>query len=132
MILLVEQPSMNMLTLLYFVTSKQPKKKRYPQNPIKSAATNTTHQEYTSQGAPTYPYFSKLLKRCIFQLYQSHSALSIPENTASFSGLQRRFDLNMENTFQNYQAKKAYHPERIVDDTFPTIHGFSTLAANIV
>ena len=54
MILLVEQSIMNMLSLLYFVISKQRKNKGYPQNPIKSVAnTNTTHQEYLSQDAPT-------------------------------------------------------------------------------
>ena len=45
---------MNVLILLYFVTSKQPKNKGYPQNPLKSVATTyTTHQECTSQDAPT-------------------------------------------------------------------------------
>ena len=49
---------MYMLTLLYFLTSKQPKKKRYPQNLTKSVATaNTTHQEYICQGSPTTPIF---------------------------------------------------------------------------
>ena len=39
-----------------------------------------------------------------------------------------------ENTFQNYEKPgekgDAYRPERILDGTLSTIHGFSTLAAN--
>ena len=81
MILLVEQPiNHEHAHPPYFVTSKQPKNKGYPLNPIKSvAATNTTHQQHTSQGAPTYPYFSKPLKYVYFSSTSPLLAMSIPE-----------------------------------------------------
>ena len=64
MIPLVEQPVMSMLTLLSFATGH---KQRILETFNKSVATaNTTHQEYTCQGAPTYPYFSKPLEMCIY------------------------------------------------------------------
>ena len=114
---------MNMLTLLYFVTSKQPKNKAYPQNPIlrsKSVATtNTTHQEYTSPGAPTYPSFSKPLKICIFQLHQSPSGPVYTRKAHKPFGFKRLFNLNMK-YIGKLRGEKGYanHPERIVDDIF--------------
>ena len=120
MILLVEQPIMNMLTLLCFVTSKQPKNKGYPQNPIKSVATtNTTHQEYTAPGAPTYPYF--------FQTVESMyiSALSVPfwpclyqKSTTSLSDLQHCLIWTWNISKLPGENGYAYHPERILDDIF--------------
>ena len=66
-----------------------------------SATINTIHQRYTSQfGAPSYPFFQIVIV-CI-------SAPPVPfwsrlhqKNTASFSNLQRLFDLNMKNTLSN-------------------------------
>ena len=62
-------------------------------------------QEYTSQGAPTYPYFSNPSK-----IYISVSPVPFwsclhQKNTTSFSDLQDWFE--HENTFQSSQAKKA-------------------------
>ena len=133
MILLVEQPIMNMLTFLNFVTNKQSKNKRYPHNPKKSVATTfTTYQQYTSPGAPTYPYFSKPLRICIFQLYQSPSG-PVYTDTTSFSDLQRLFALNMKIHFKTTERKRLRIPSRTNLRRYTsTIHGFSTLAANIV
>ena len=107
---------MNMLTLLYFVTSKQPKNKAYPQNPIlrsKSVATtNTTHQEYTSPGAPTYPSFSKPLKICIFQVYQSLSGSVYTRKYYKSFGFTRLFDLNMKIHFKTTWWKRLLTPSR--------------------
>ena len=99
---------MNMLTLLYFVSIKQPKNKGYPQNSIKSVATaNTTHQEYTSVGVPTYPYFSKPIKIRVFQLYQSPSSPVYTRKTLQVFRIYETVGLEHENTFQNYLVKKV-------------------------
>ena len=89
-------------------------------------------QECTSQGAPTYPYFSKPLKYIFFSPTSPLLVLSIPEKTLQVFRIYKSVWFEHENTSQNYLAKKgyAYHPERIIDDIFWTIHGFSTLTAN--
>ena len=109
---------MNKLTLLYFVTSKQPKNERYPQKSIQSIATaNTTHQEYTSRC--TYvPLLSKPLKICIFQLNQIPSG---PVYTRKHTQVFRIYktDLNMKIHFKTAREKGyAHHPELILDDIF--------------
>ena len=122
---------MNIVTLLYVVT-KSSKNKGYPQNPIKSVATtNTTHQEYTSQGAPTYPYFSKPLKICIFQLYQSLSGPVYTGKTHKSFRFTRLFDLNLKINFKTTRGKRLRIPSRTNLRLYiSTVHGFSTMAAN--
>ena len=88
-------------------------------------------QECTSQGAHTYPYFSKPLN-----IYTSHTSpllvLPTTENTTSFSDLQECL-IWIWKYISKLPGEKghAYHPEQILDDVFSTIHGFSTLAANM-
>ena len=141
---------MNMLTLLYFVTSKQPKNKGYPQNPIKlEATTTTTHQEYPSQDAPTLR--STLFLQTV-KIYVSVPPVTLwsclhQKNTTSFSDLQRLLDLNMKIHFKTTRREWLRIPSRTnlrryrsiflpftVSPPWPqvlsTIHGFSTLAAN--
>ena len=109
---------MNMLTLLYFLTSKQPKNKGYPQNPIKSVATtNTTHQEHTSPGARTYLYCSKPLKIC----FSSTSPLldpSIQEKHYKCFGFTRLIWTWKYISTLPGEKGYAYYPERILDDIF--------------
>ena len=133
---------MNKLTLLYFVTSKQPKNERYPQKSIQSIATaNTTHQEYTSRC--TYvPLLSKPLKICIFQLNQIPSG---PVYTRKHTQVFRIYktDLNMKIHFKTTWRKRLRIPSRTKlrryicihgsphwPQILSNIHGFFTLAAN--
>ena len=126
---------MNMITLLYFVTSRQPKNKGCPQNPIKSVATtNTTHQEYTSQDAPTIrsTLFLQTVKTYISAPSVAFRSCLHQKNTKSF-GFTRLIDLSMKIHVKTPgEEGYAYHPERILDDTLyiSTIHGFATLVAN--
>ena len=101
---------MNMLTLLYFVSIKQPKNKGYPQNPIKSVATpNTTHQEYTLK--MTYnstTLFLQTVKNIYFSSTSRLLVLSTPEKH-QYCGIYKTVWFEHENTFQNYQGEKATH-----------------------
>ena len=110
-----------MLTLLCFVTSKQPKSKGYPQTPIKSVATtNTTHQEDTSQDAPTIrtTLFLQTAKKknsspsvafwsCLPGTPEKHQVFRIDKT-----------DSSLKTHFKTTRGKSyAYHAERILDDT---------------
>ena len=123
-----------MLTLVYFVTSKQPKNKRYPQNSIKSVATpNTTYQQYTSPGAPTHPCFSKPQKICVFQLYQSPSGPVYARRTHKSYFRIYKTDLNMKIHLKTTRRKRLRIPSKTnLRRYIFTIHSFSTLAASIV
>ena len=124
---------MNMITLLYFVTSRQPKNKGCPQNPIKSVATtNTTHQEYTSQDAPTIR--TTLFLQTVKYIYIYISAPPVAfwscvhqKSTKSF-GFTRLFDLNMKihlKTIKTTWGEKATHTIQNESYTICSIiHGF--------
>ena len=76
------------------------------------------------------PDFSKPSKY-IFQLHQSPSGLH--HKKTSLSDLQDCLIWAWKHISKLPGEKGyAYRPERILDDMFSTIHGFSTLAANIV
>ena len=119
---------MNILTLLDFVTSKQPKNKRCLQNSIKSVATtNTTHQECTSQDAPTIRTNSFLqTEKKKFSSTSPLLFLSTPEKHDKSFGLQVSLIWH-ENTFQHYQVKRLRISTRtnlrryisIIHDFFP-------------
>ena len=64
-------------------------------------------QECTSQGAPTYPYFSKPLKNIFFQSHQSPSCLAYTRKTLQVFRIHKAVWFEHENTFQNYQPKKV-------------------------
>ena len=128
---------MKMLTLLYFVTSKQAKSKRYPQNPIKSVSTtNTTHQEYLSR-CTFVPLFLQTGKNMRFSALTSpfwpylYTRKTVPGT--SFFGFTKPVWFEHENTFQNYLVKKVMHTIQNASRRYiSTIHGFSTLVANSV
>ena len=106
---------------------------------------NTTYEQYTSQGAPTYPYFSKPLKYVYFSSTSPLLAHVYTRKTLQrFSDLQDCLIWTWKYISQLPGEKGyAYHPERTLDDTFilftvsphwtqilSTIHSFTTLAAN--
>ena len=103
-----------------------PSRKRY------ISVVRSRHQECTSQGAPTYPYFFKPLKIYISVPPVPFWSCLHQKNTTSFSDLQGCLIWTRKHT-SKLPGEKGYanHPERILDDTFSTIHGFSTLAANM-
>ena len=91
-------------------------------------------QECTSQGAHTYPYFSRPL-----HIYIYTPVTPVPfwsclqqKNTTSFSELQDCLIWTWKYISKLPGEKgHAYHPEQILDDVFSTIHGLSNLAANM-
>ena len=137
---------MNMLTLLYFVISKQPKNKRYPHNSIKTVSTaNTTHQDYTSQGALPIRTLTSPNRQKIYFSSTSLLFRSIPEKYYTLFGFTTS-DLNIKIHFKTTRRKRLRIPSRtnlrryifyysrfLHHDrkyVLSTIHGFSTLAAN--
>ena len=94
----------------------------------------STHQESTSQGAPTYPCFSKP-----FNIYSGvHSSstrpllvLSTPEKHYKSFGFTRRCDLNMKIHFKITWWKRLRIPSRTnLRRYISAVRGFSTLATN--
>ena len=80
-----------------------------------SATINTTHQRYTSQGAPTYP-FLQIVIVCISPT-RPLLVLPTPEKHYKFFGFTKT-DLNMKTHFKLPGEKgHVYHPERLSDDT---------------
>ena len=84
-------------------------------------------QDCTSQDALTYPYLSKPL--IYTYIYFSPTSpllvLSTQKNTTSFSGLPDCLIWTSKYISKLPGEKDhVYHPERILDDTFSTIHGF--------
>ena len=91
-------------------------------------------QECTFQGAPTYPYCSKPTKIYIFwsNRFPFWSSCLHQKNITSFSDSQDCLIWTWKYISKLPGEKGySYHPERILDDIFPTIHGFSTLAAKM-
>ena len=104
------------------------------------------HQECTSQGAPTYSYFSKPLKNIHFSPTSPLLVLSIPEKHYKFFGFTRLFDLNMKTYFKTTRLKRLRIPSRTNNSRNIFYHsrflhpgpkrmlfttpGFSTLTAN--
>ena len=70
------------------------------------------HQEFTSQGSPTYPYSSNrkyMLRSICFSPTGPLLVLSTQKNTQMLLAFTRLFDLYMKIHLQNYQEKKATH-----------------------
>ena len=127
-----------MFTLLYFVTSKQPNNKGYPQSSIKSAATVNS----------PYQILAIHLSRCTYNAYYLISpnrqkiyfsstsrllVLPTPENNTwyKFLGFTKLFDLNTKIHFKTTWVKRLRIPSRTnLRRYISTTHGFSTLAAN--
>ena len=125
---------MNMLTLLSFVTRKQPKNKRYPQNPTKSVATsNTTSGIHLSKEHLRTP-ISPNGQKYIFQLHQAPSGpVYTPEKHYKSFVFTRLFDLNMKIHSKAARQKRLLMLSRTnLQRYISSVHGFSTLAANNV
>ena len=67
-------------------------------------------QEWTSQGAPTYPYFSKPLIYTYIYIFRSHQSPFGPVytwKTLQVFRINKIVRFKHENTFQNYLAKNT-------------------------
>ena len=99
--------SLNMLIYFNLQSTRRllPKQKIPAKFNIISATINTTHLQYTSQGARTYPVLPIVIA-CITAPPGPFWSCLHQKHTTSFSDLQRLFLFEHENTVQNYQAKK--------------------------
>ena len=107
-------------TLLYFAINQKTtaKKQKIPAkfNTI-SATINTAHLQYTSQGAPTYPFLPIVIV-CISAPPGTFWSCLHQTNTTIFSDLHRLFNFNIKVHFKITRRKRlGKSSRRILNDT---------------
>ena len=125
---------MNMFTLLYFVTSKQPKNKGWPTAKFnKISRQHRTSGMHLSRCAYVPLFLQTVKKHLVLRIYFSSTrpllVPSIPEKhyQVLVFRIYKTVWFEHANTFQNYLAKKVTHTIQNESSTIYLYSRFSTL-----